>query len=70
MIFLNIGRFLYINAWRSIDDEHPIADNHLAVCDETSVVSPDDYIPCDLFMGVGSIVQYRLAERNAKQHRW
>ena len=48
-----------------------MADNHLAVCDETSLVSPDDYIPCDLFMGLGgSIVQYRLAERNAKKHRW
>ena len=34
------------------------------------MVSPDDYIPCDLFMGIGNIVQYRLAERNAKHHRW
>ena len=38
----------------------PIGNNHLAVCDETSLASPDDYIPTDLFMGSGNqILQYR-----------
>ena len=53
------GRFLYLNAWRNISDT-PIGNNHLAVCDETSLVAPDDYIPTDLFFGQGhSAVQYR-----------
>ena len=67
------GRFLYINAWRSISDT-PIGDNHLAVCDQTSLVKPDDYITADLFMaapGSGAhIQQYRLSDRNSNQHRW
>ena len=36
------GRFLYINAWRNITTD-TIENNHLAVYDETSLVSPDDY---------------------------
>jgi len=64
------GRFLYLNAWRNISDT-PIGNNHLAVCDETSLASPDDYIPTDLFMGSGNqILQYRLSNRNSDQHRW
>ena len=42
------GRFLYINAWRNISDT-PIGNDHLAVCDETSLVKPDDYIVTDFF---------------------
>ena len=34
------GRFVCINAWRNITSD-PIENNHLAVCDETSMVSPD-----------------------------
>ena len=63
------GRFLYINAWRNISDT-PIADNHLAVCDETSLVRPDDYILADLFMKGYQMAQFKLSDRNSKQHRW
>jgi len=63
------GRFLYINAWRNIS-ETPIGNNHLAVCDETSLVSPDDYITSDLFGHGYSIQQYGLLDRNSAQHRW
>ena len=63
------GRFLYINAWRNISDE-PIGNNHLAVCDETTIVKPDDYITSDLFVENQHIQQYRLSDRNAAQHRW
>ena len=31
----------------------------LAVCDETSLASPDDYIPTDLFMKSSQVLQYR-----------
>ena len=52
------GRFLYLNAWRNISDT-PIGNNHLAVCDQTSLVAPDDYIPVDLFLPGSQIVQYK-----------
>ena len=68
------GRFLYINAWRNIADT-PIQNNPLAVCDETSLVRPDDYITADLHMGPAEtddmhIQQYRLLDRHADSHRW
>ena len=64
------GRFLYINAWRNISEE-PIGNNHLAVCDETTLVKPDDFITCDLFAGqYEHFQQYRLSDRNSAQHRW
>ena len=66
---LTKGRFLYINAWRNISDD-PIGNNHLAVCDESSLVKPDDYITCDLFMQGNQVLQYRLSDRNSYQHRW
>ena len=34
------GRFVYIHAWRNITTD-PIENNHLAVYDETSLVSPE-----------------------------
>lgn len=43
------GRFLYLNAWRSIG-EHPIDDNALALCDERSLIKPDDYTMSDLYL--------------------
>ena len=42
-------RFVHINAWRNVTTD-PIENNHLAVCDETSLVSPHDYFTSDLFM--------------------
>eukprot|EP00443_Scrippsiella_acuminata_P015704 CAMPEP_0115226134 /NCGR_PEP_ID=MMETSP0270-20121206/30467_1 /TAXON_ID=71861 /ORGANISM="Scrippsiella trochoidea, Strain CCMP3099" /LENGTH=455 /DNA_ID=CAMNT_0002640533 /DNA_START=1 /DNA_END=1368 /DNA_ORIENTATION=+ len=66
---LGRGRFLYINAWRNIS-ETPISNDHLAVCDESSLVKPDDYITSDLFGEGYSLQQYGLSHRNAAQHRW
>lgn len=63
------GRFLYVNAWRNISD-CPIGNDHLAVCDETSLVKPDDYIVSDLFDKVYSLQQYSLVDDNAAGHRW
>ena len=31
------GRYLSMNLWRSIDDDQPILDNHMAFLDQTSV---------------------------------
>eukprot|EP00239_Pterosperma_sp_CCMP1384_P007623 CAMPEP_0197844520 /NCGR_PEP_ID=MMETSP1438-20131217/1508_1 /TAXON_ID=1461541 /ORGANISM="Pterosperma sp., Strain CCMP1384" /LENGTH=287 /DNA_ID=CAMNT_0043455349 /DNA_START=134 /DNA_END=994 /DNA_ORIENTATION=- len=63
------GRFLYINAWRNISDD-PIQNNHLAVCDESSLVAPDDYITSDLKGPGYEIQQYQLDSKNSARHRW
>ena len=47
-------RFVYINAWRNITTD-PTENNHLAVCDETSLVSADDNLASDLFMQVDTV---------------
>ena len=63
------GRFLYINAWRNISDI-PIANNHLAVCDESSLVKPDDYVIMDYFRRGFHTTQFTLNDRNSARHRW
>ena len=63
------GRFVYINAWRNITTD-PTENNHLAVCDETSLVAPDDYLASDLFMPGARLMQYGLNDHNAAKHRW
>ena len=63
------GRFVYINAWRN-NTTDPVENNHLAVCDETSLVAPDDYLASDLFMPGARLMQYGLSDHNAAKHRW
>ena len=41
---LAAGRFAFINVWRSIDDEHPVLQQPLAVCDERSVAEGDRFL--------------------------
>ena len=61
-----------LNAWRNIAND-PILQNNLAVCDDTSLVKPDDFISADFInrpdLG-GKIEQYRMASRNAHMHKW
>lgn len=65
------GRFLYLNAWRNIDDSSPILNNTLAVCDERSLVKPDDYLYRDFYATEDTkVTQFGLASRNAAQHKW
>jgi len=64
-------RYMYLNLWRNISDDHPIENDHLAVLDERTTVKPDDYIAKDLFMdGSYSSVQYNLNARHASNHKW
>ena len=63
------GRFVYINAWRNITTD-PIENNHLAVYDETSLVSLDDYLASDLFLPGARSMQYRLSDYNVAKSRW
>ncbi len=40
------------------------------MCDETSLVAPDDYVASDVHGDGYDSVQYRLDVRNAARHRW
>jgi len=66
---LSKGRYVYLNAWRNISS-HPVSRDPLAVCDETSLCKPDDYIASDLFAQGHTMQQYKLNARNARKHRW
>ena len=44
--------------------------SHHQLCDETSLVSPDDYLASDLFMPGARLMQYGLSDHNAAKHRW
>jgi len=66
---LRQGRYLYINAWRNIS-ETPIAQDHLAVLDESSTIKPDDYITSELFGPGYHLQQYKLNAKNSHMHRW
>ena len=37
------GRFAFVNVWRSIDPEHPVLQQPLAVCDERTVSEADKF---------------------------
>ena len=63
------GCFVYINAWRNITTD-PIENNYLAVCNETALVAPDDYLASDLFMPGVRFIHYGLSDHNASKHRW
>ena len=56
------GRLVYINAWRNITTDL-IENNHLEVCDETSLVAPDDYLASLLIMSGGVQVEAVGSER-------
>ena len=62
-------RLEHINAWRNITTD-PTKNNHLAACDETTLVATDDYLASDLFMPGARLMQYGLSDHNAAKHRW
>ncbi|EDQ92326.1 uncharacterized protein MONBRDRAFT_4795 [Monosiga brevicollis MX1] len=63
------GRFLFLNVWRPIGDE-PVSNNHLAMCDQRSLVSPDDFVVCDFCLPGTSVEVYRPPPTNASRHTW
>lgn len=65
------GKFMIINTWRNIHDENLIMNDHLAVCDSTSVTAPDDFVVMNLINEDNSVSEsYRLDPRYNKRHRW
>lgn len=65
-------RCIAVNVWRNIRDDRVIRNDHLAMCDATSVVAPDDFIPFS-FKKPGDnhvLHTYRLDAGHAAQHKW
>ena len=61
-------RFMIVNTWRNISDEHLIYNNTLALCDGKTV---KDVLPCDVQHPNGKrSEQYRLNPASADEHRW
>ena len=42
----------------------------MAMCDETSLVKPDDFIAADYYDKLFPVQHYRLIDFNANQHRY
>ena len=47
-----------------------VGNDQMAMCDETSLVKPDDYIAADYYDKLFPVQHYRLIDFNAKQHRY
>eukprot|EP00049_Salpingoeca_infusionum_P026152 m.24102 g.24102 ORF g.24102 m.24102 type:complete len:415 (-) comp8560_c0_seq2:91-1335(-) len=63
------GRFVMVNVWRSIGST-PIQNHHLAMCDQRSLVSPDDFVLTDFHIRGMAFEVYRLRSNNAHLHKW
>lgn len=61
------GRFAFINVWRSIDDESPVMQKPLAVCDENSVPK-DDIFLYELMFPDRTGENYSL--KYNQEHKW
>lgn len=70
---LDQRRFMIVNTWRNISDEHLIYNNALALCDSKTVggvLSCDVEHPDVRTRGVQRSEQYRLNPASAHEHRW
>ena len=47
----------------------PLGNNHLAVCNVTSLVAPDVYLASDLFIPGARLVQHGLSVHTGANHR-
>ena len=65
------GRFMILNAWRNVAPT-PVRNYHLAVCDASSVVAPDDFVQCEVIKLDDNPQTYRMdpSHRNSPGHRW
>lgn len=64
---LAAGRFAFINVWRSIDDDYPVMQKPLAVCDENSVPDSDRFL-YELRFPDRTGENYSL--RHSDEHNW
>lgn len=66
------GRYAVFNLWKNISSAQPIRNHHLALCDATSVVAPDDIVVVDSYPS-GQDRPNRvmhLSPCHHRRHRW
>eukprot|EP00746_Dinoflagellata_sp_MGD_P166340 gnl/MRDRNA2_/MRDRNA2_96160_c0_seq1.p1 gnl/MRDRNA2_/MRDRNA2_96160_c0~~gnl/MRDRNA2_/MRDRNA2_96160_c0_seq1.p1 ORF type:complete len:644 (-),score=91.92 gnl/MRDRNA2_/MRDRNA2_96160_c0_seq1:171-2102(-) len=65
------GKYMLINAWRNISEQHPIYNNTLACCDALSVnVADFRRINVPLGENKSTAEQYRLIDTSVPRHQW
>lgn len=72
------GRFMLVNAWRNIREKDPILNNHLAVCDATSVAfedlihadDADDHVNYTRDSFADQIEGPSVSVSSSQRHRW
>uniref|UniRef100_A0A0G4HP34 Uncharacterized protein n=1 Tax=Chromera velia CCMP2878 TaxID=1169474 RepID=A0A0G4HP34_9ALVE len=65
------GRMKVINVWKSIDDSGSIKNHHLAMCDATTSVAPDDFIPFSNFEpGKATVDTFHMNGNYHSFHKW
>ena len=65
--YLEDKRFAFINVWRSIDDQNPVMQQPLAVCDERSVPEGDKFL---YYLKFPDRTGENYSLRHSRQHRW
>ena len=61
--------YVYIDAWRNVSTD-PIENDYLAVRDEISLESPDEYFDSGSFMPRVGLLQHGLSDHDVPRHRW
>ena len=64
------GRICVYNIWRNINPDSPILNHHLAMCDGSSVIAPDDFVIYDHHEAGNIAETFHMAPQNARHHRW
>mmetsp|Transcript_85657 Transcript_85657/g.250788 ORF Transcript_85657/g.250788 Transcript_85657/m.250788 type:complete len:467 (+) Transcript_85657:73-1473(+) len=66
------GRICVLNLWRNINEANPIQNHHLAMCDGSTVVAPDDFVDYTVIDDASGkpAHTYNLAPNNSRMHRW
>ena len=64
------GRYAVINVWRSVSENHPIQNDHLAMCDARTIIAPDDFVNCDVIYPDHVSETYRLDPGHNCFHEW
>jgi hypothetical protein len=67
------GRYAVLNVWKNINPAVPIANHHLAMCDATTVVAPDDFIEFEKYESPSDTSptrSFHMSPNNHRRHRW
>jgi hypothetical protein len=64
------GRMCVMNVWRNINEASPVRNHHLAMCDGSTVVSPDDFVYYDNYEEGHTSETFHMDPHNHRRHAW